>query len=83
MRDLPGFISANLHISLDRRRVTNYAQWRSREDFEAMQRDAEAQVHMREAAGIAESFDPVLYDLRYVNARWQIRRSGWLVTGSE
>jgi len=29
---------------------------------------AEAQVHMREAARIAESFDPVLYDLRYVDA---------------
>ncbi len=68
MRDLPGFISANLHVSLDRRRVANYAQWRSREDFDAMQRDAGAQVHMREAATIAESFDPVLYDLRYVNA---------------
>ncbi len=68
MRDLPGFISANLHVSLDRRRVANYAQWRSREDFDAMQRDAEAQVHVREAAGIADSFDPVLYDLRYVHA---------------
>jgi len=68
MRDLPGFISANLHMSLDRRRVANYAQWRSREDFDAMQRDAEAQVHMREATGIAESFDPVLYELRYVDA---------------
>ncbi len=68
MRHLPGFISANLHVSLDRGSVANYAQWRSREDFEAMQHDAEAQIHMREAASIAESFEPVLYDLRYVDA---------------
>jgi quinol monooxygenase YgiN len=36
MRDLPGFISANIHKSLDGTRVANYAQWRSREDFQAM-----------------------------------------------
>lgn len=29
----PGFTSANLHISLDKTRVVNYAQWRSKEDF--------------------------------------------------
>ena len=34
MRHQPGFISANLHISLDKTRVVNYAQWRSKEDFE-------------------------------------------------
>ncbi len=32
----PGFLSANLHKSLDGTKVTNYAQWRSRDDFEAM-----------------------------------------------
>ena len=36
MRKQPGFISANIHRSLDGTRVTNYAQWRSREAFEAM-----------------------------------------------
>ncbi len=67
MRHLPGFVSANLHVSLDRRRVANYAQWRSREDFEAMQRDTAAQAHMRESAVLAESFEPVLYELRYAD----------------
>ena len=46
MRHQPGFISANIHRSLDGQRVTNYAQWRSREDFEAMLGNPEAQVHM-------------------------------------
>jgi quinol monooxygenase YgiN len=30
-----GFISANVHISLDGLRVVNYAQWQSKEDYEA------------------------------------------------
>lgn len=30
MRHRPGFISANIHASLDGTRVVNYAQWRSR-----------------------------------------------------
>lgn len=65
MQHLPGFVSANLHVALDRTRVTNYAQWRSLADFEAMRANPAAQVHMREAAGIALSFDPALYELRH------------------
>jgi heme-degrading monooxygenase HmoA len=30
----PGFVSSTLHKSLDGTRVINYAQWRSREDYE-------------------------------------------------
>lgn len=59
----PGFVSANLHISADRRHVANYAQWRSQEDLDEMMRDPNAQVHMREAAGIADAFDPIYYTL--------------------
>jgi catechol 2,3-dioxygenase-like lactoylglutathione lyase family enzyme/quinol monooxygenase YgiN len=68
MRHLPGFISANLHLSGDRRHIANYAQWRSRADFDAMLKNPEAQVHMREAAAIAQSFDPVFYELRHTHA---------------
>ena len=35
MRRMPGFISANFHVADDRRHVANYAQWRSKADFEA------------------------------------------------
>jgi quinol monooxygenase YgiN len=65
MRFRPGFISANLHLSLDRARLVNYAQWRSRAHFEAMLQDPQARAHMKQAADIASSFDPVLYELRY------------------
>src|SRR3712207_2415122 len=67
MNGLPGFVSANLHASLDGTKVTNYAQWRSREDFEAMLQNPEAMVHMREAARIAERFEPHLYEVSFVD----------------
>jgi quinol monooxygenase YgiN len=65
-RHQPGFISANLHMSRDRRRVLNYAQWRSKEDYVAMSKLPEIQAHMKQAAALAISFDPVDYDLRDV-----------------
>jgi quinol monooxygenase YgiN len=64
MRQRPGFVSANLHISHDKRHVANYAQWRSKDDLDAMMKDPSAQVHMRQAAGIANSFTPIYYELR-------------------
>jgi quinol monooxygenase YgiN len=65
MAKLPGFISANIHASLDGTRVTNYAQWRSVEDFRAIFKNPDALAHMPAISAIAES-DPVLYDVRYM-----------------
>lgn len=70
MRGLPGFVSANLHKSLDGTKVATYAQWRSREDFEAMLEDPKAAVHIvhiREAAKTAEKFEPHLYEVSFVD----------------
>lgn len=64
----PGFVSANLHVSGDRRRVVNYAQWRSREDYEAMANRPEVKAHMGRLAALALSFDPVFYELRQSHA---------------
>lgn len=64
MRQRPGFISANLHVSLDRRHIANYVQWRSKANNDAMMSDPEAQAHMQKAAALAESFDPIYYELR-------------------
>jgi hypothetical protein len=63
MRHLPGFISASIHKSLDGTRVANYAQWRSVEDFETMLKNSQAIPHMRQAASLAMSFDPKLYEV--------------------
>jgi heme-degrading monooxygenase HmoA len=58
MKNLPGFISASIHKSFDGKRVVNYAQWRSKEDFEAMRANPEAAGHMKEAGALAK-FDPI------------------------
>ena len=34
VKNQPGFISANLHTSLDKAKIVNYAQWKSEEDFQ-------------------------------------------------
>jgi quinol monooxygenase YgiN len=62
MKHFPGFISANIHKSLDNVDVANYAQWRSREDFEAMMKNPEAQKHMKPINEIAK-FDAHLYEV--------------------
>jgi heme-degrading monooxygenase HmoA len=66
MSQVPGFISASIHRSDDGRRVINYAQWRSRADFAAMQQDPEARSHMARAAQLAQ-FDPIVCEVAYVH----------------
>jgi quinol monooxygenase YgiN len=68
MRHQPGFVSANFHASLDGARVVNYAQWESREHFEAMLANPEAQQHMADAMQIA-SAEPRLYEVASVFER--------------
>jgi len=62
MRHLPGFISANIHRSIDGKQVVNYAQWRSRQDFEAMLKNPAAIPHMQEIASFTK-FEPNLYEV--------------------
>ena len=68
MRHLPGFVSASIHRGLDNTRVVNYAQWRSKEDFEAMRTNPEAIPHMKAAAALA-SFDPITCEVSESIAR--------------
>jgi len=62
IKHLPGFVSANIHRSFDGAKVVNYAQWRSRADFVAMQQNLAARPHMKAAAALAE-FDPILCEV--------------------
>lgn len=55
MKHLPGFISANIHQSLDGTRIVNYAQWRSKEDFEAIFQNPDVLPHFKEALGLSVS----------------------------
>jgi len=62
MKRLPGFISASIHKSLDGAKVVNYAQWRSKQDFEAIKENPEAAAHMKAAAALA-TFEPILCEV--------------------
>jgi quinol monooxygenase YgiN len=62
MKHLPGFVSANIHRSLDGNKVVNYAQWQSKSAFEAMRSNPQAIPHMQAAAALAK-FDPILCEV--------------------
>ncbi len=62
MKTLPGFVSANIHRSLDGTHVANYAQWRSQADFDAMQKNPVAREHMAPIMAIA-TFAAHLYEV--------------------
>ncbi len=67
MSTLPGYISANVHKSVDGQRVINYAQWRSHADFDAMFGNPVVQAHMKEVGQFATHVDPHLYEIAFVN----------------
>ncbi len=62
MKHLPGFVSANIHRSLDGKKVVNYAQWKSKADFEAMRNNPKAALHMQAAAKLAK-FEPIVCEV--------------------
>jgi quinol monooxygenase YgiN len=65
IKDMPGFVSANIHRSLDGHHVVNYAQWESREAMDAMLAHPASQQHLRDAAALAR-FEPYLYEVTSV-----------------
>lgn len=68
MRHQPGFVSVNIHRSVDGTRVANYAQWASKEDFEGMMKSAEAQGQIKQFAALAKSVSPAVYQVSSVHA---------------
>jgi quinol monooxygenase YgiN len=62
MSQIPGFVSATIHKSLDGKRVVNYAQWDSQESFEAMRQNPDAIKHMEIASAMAHS-EPILCEV--------------------
>jgi quinol monooxygenase YgiN len=62
VRHAPGFLSSTLHRSLDGTKVTMYAQWSSREAYEAMRSDPGPLPFLTEALTIAK-FEPGMYEV--------------------
>jgi len=65
MKRLPGYISASIHRSLDRTKVTNYARWENAEALEAMLHNPEAIPHLQALRQIAEKVEPCRYEVVY------------------
>jgi hypothetical protein len=61
--NIDGFVSANLHKSLDGKYVANYAPWRDEAAFRVMLANEQAKEHMGRAAALAEKFEPILYNV--------------------
>ncbi len=62
-RHLPGFISATIHKSLNGVRVTNYAQYQSRDNVEAAWKNPSIPAFAEKVAALVESFDAHLYEV--------------------
>lgn len=65
IKELPGYISANFHRSLDGTKVTNYAQWESNEALEAMLKHPQAMLHLQTVRELAEKVEPARYEVVY------------------
>ena len=63
----PGMIGTALHRSTDGTRVVNYAQWRSKEDFESFVQEYHEQMEVRRP--LAQRVDPHLYEVVYLFER--------------
>lgn len=68
IRHEPGFISVCIHSSLDGTKVVNYAQWASKEAFEAFMAKPETRAELKLFAGLAKSVAPSLYKVDSVHA---------------
>jgi quinol monooxygenase YgiN len=65
VRDVPGFVSAALHRSVDGTKVAMYAQWRSAEHYQryqSMRSNPGASTYVAEILAIAR-FDPGMYEV--------------------
>jgi quinol monooxygenase YgiN len=65
VRDVPGFISAALHRSIDKTKVTMYSQWKSMEhyqQYQAMLSNPVASPYVEQALAIAK-FEPGMYEV--------------------
>ena len=64
---LPGYISNNVHKSVDGTRVITYAQWRSQADFDAMLQEPEIAPQFAAISQLATNFDPHIYEVVLAN----------------
>jgi len=64
VRHVPGFLSFNFHLSLDRTQIVNYGQWESREAVMAARSNPQIVALMAETTKIAGPSNSIPYELR-------------------
>jgi quinol monooxygenase YgiN len=65
IRKQPGFISINIHRSLDKTQVVSYSQWQSRQAFDEVLQHATVIPYVRAILKIA-TFEPHFYEVAAV-----------------
>ena len=58
----PGFVSATIHKSIDGKRVLNYVQWRTEQDFKSVFSNAEFMRIYTDIKAIAQP-EPLIYEV--------------------
>ena len=66
VRHVPGFLSFNFHLSLDRTQIMNYGQWESREAVMAARESPKIVALMSETAKVAGRSKSMPYELRKI-----------------
>ena len=66
VRYVPGFLSFNFHLSLDRTQIVNYGQWESREAVAAARENPKIVALMSETTKIAGPSKSMPYELRKI-----------------
>lgn len=68
VRHMPGFVSANVHRSVDGSRVTNYAQWRDLAAFQEHIRSEAGRALILELHKFADDVDVHVYEVDWIMA---------------
>ena len=66
VRYVPGFLSFNFHLSLDRTQIVNYGQWESRAAVEAARENPKIVALMAKTAKVAGPSKSMPYELRTI-----------------
>ncbi|MGN5376921.1 antibiotic biosynthesis monooxygenase family protein [Streptomyces lasalocidi] len=67
MKDSPGFVSASVHTSHDGKQVIGYAQWESKEHFEAMRGRTDLGDGFKTVRELTTDFLPITCRVAYTH----------------
>ena len=66
MASQPGFVSINIHRSLDGRRIVNYVQWQNRDLLAAAHQSPDFRKEWNRFDDLTHEIDPHLYEVAHI-----------------